>query len=76
MKNYKDKQLMEDIYDLVKVCGLSKNQSDSWAELSKKHAEDSKKNLHNFIKNKNIEWNGDKNIINIGNHITISITYL
>lgn len=46
-----------------------------WAVLSGQHAKDAHKGLHGFLKNKYMEWDGDKNIINIGNHITISISY-
>jgi hypothetical protein len=75
MNAYKNKQLLEDIYDLVKECALSSKQADSWAVLSHKHADDAKRGIHKFIKNKCMEWDGDKNTINIGQHIVISITY-
>lgn len=74
MKNYTDKQLSEDIYDLIKACALPEGQNDEWAKLSRKHAEEARKNIGKYLKSKNVEWNGDNKSINIGKHITIFIT--
>jgi len=43
MKKYREKQLLEDIYDWVKICAFSDNQSDGYAELSRIHANESKR---------------------------------
>ena len=75
IKRYQDKQLLEDIYDLTKVCGLNETQNNQYAILCREFANDAKKGLHNFIRGKSIEWDGNKNIIKIGKHITIHITY-
>ena len=75
MADYKSKQLLEDIYDLIKACALSDNQDDAWARLSRKHCKDAKRGIHTFIKDKCMEWDGDKNTISIGKHIIINITY-
>ncbi len=75
MNNYKDKQLLEDIYDVIKVTALSDNQIDDYAYMSRKHAKEASKGLHDFLKDKNIEWSGDDNTIRIGKHITIRVEY-
>lgn len=73
MTTYKDKQLLEDIYDLVKVCALSDKQVDDYAAMSRSFAEDAKKNLHKYLKHKNMEWDGDRNTIRLGKHIILHI---
>jgi hypothetical protein len=68
----KKELIMENIYDVIKVCALNKSQSDGWADLSRKHAEEASKELYKFLRYKSIEWDG--NIIRIGKHITLTIT--
>jgi hypothetical protein len=51
MTTEKQKRMFENIYDLIK---------------GGQFEEESKKELRSFIKNKNIEWDGDKNIISLG----------
>lgn len=74
--SYKDKQLLEDIYDLVKATALSDNDKSRFAELSHTHADEADVNLHAYLYNKNMEWDGDKNTIKIGKHIIIQLTIL
>lgn len=69
----KQKKMFENIYDLIKVCGLSDKQNDSWGQLSRKHGKEAKKELDQFIRNKNIEWDGDKNIISLGKHFRFKL---
>jgi hypothetical protein len=71
MSTYKDKQLLEDIYNLIKVCAVSDKQSDKWSSLSRVHADVAKKNLHSYLRNKNMEWDGDRKTIRIGKHIIL-----
>ena len=73
---YKDKQLLEDIYDLVKAQALSPKQDDDWSKLARQFEDDAKKGLHNFLKDKAITWNGDNNTITIGSHIELSIKFI
>lgn len=51
MTKEKAKRLFEDIYDLIK---------------GGQFEEEAKNNLRRFIKDKNIEWDGDNNIISLG----------
>lgn len=51
MKTEKAKRLFEDIYDLIK---------------GGEFEQEAKTNLRKFIKYKNIEWDGDNNIISLG----------
>lgn len=74
MGKYTKKQFSEDIYDLIKGCVLSKNQNDDWANLSRKFSKEAQKNIGKYLRDKNIEWNGDTNKIHIGKSITIIIT--
>lgn len=65
-------QLAEDIYDVVKECALRDDQTNAWAELSRKHAKEARKGLHKFLNPKTMEWSG--NTIRIGRYITITVT--
>ncbi len=56
--NKKRKKLFEDIYDLI-------------AET--KWEKEAKENLRKFIKNKNIEWDGDNNIISLGKYFKFKL---
>ena len=71
------KRMFENIYDLIKGVSIPKNtkstKNGSWAELSKAHEEEAKKELKKFVYNKNIEWDGDKNIISIGKHFKFKL---
>lgn len=68
---YTIEKFAEDLYDLIKVNALSDDQNDDWSILSRKFAEESKKNIHKFIKDKDMEWNGNE--IRIGKHIVITV---
>jgi hypothetical protein len=74
MGKYTQKQFSEDIYDLIKECALPKGQNDEWAVMSRKFAKEARKNIGEYLREKNIEWNGDTNKIHIGRSITIIIT--
>lgn len=67
------RRMLENIYDLIKECALSKKQDDWWAELSHKHAKEAKSELHDFTRMKNMEWDGDKNEIKIGEHFVLKL---
>jgi hypothetical protein len=54
----KHKQLFEDIYDLIK---------------GGQFEEEAKNNIRKYIKNKNIEWDGDNNIISLGRGFKIAL---
>lgn len=73
MNTYQQKQLLEDIYDLVKECALSRKQVDSYATMSRIFATTARHNLRSFLRKKSIEWNGDTNTIKIGEHILIKL---
>ena len=47
----KRKQLFEDIYDLI---------------IGSKFEKEARHNLRTFIKDKNVEWDGDNNAISLG----------
>lgn len=70
--NKKKEAIMNDLYDLIKVCGLSKNQHNKWAELSKQFGKEAQKNFKKLLYKKNIEVN--HNVIKIGRDITLTIT--
>ena len=65
----KKKQVLENIYDLVKVTALSDKQNDDWAKLSRKHGEEARKEMKKFLSHKHIEWCGDS--IRIGRDFKI-----
>ena len=54
----KRKRMFENIYDLIK---------------GGEFEEEAKKELRRFIYNKNIEWDGDKNIISLGKHFKFKL---
>lgn len=58
MKNKKHKQLFEDIFDLIK---------------GGEFEEEARKNLRRYIKNKNIEWDRDKNTITLSKVFKIKL---
>ena len=66
-------RIANDLYDLIKVCGLHKKQNNVFAELSKKHAEEARKNIKKLLYGKTIEVNG--NTIKIGRDILITINH-
>ena len=56
--NKNKKQMFENIYDVI--CQTS-------FEL------EAKKEIKKFLKNKNVEWDGDSNIISIGKHFKFKL---
>jgi len=56
MKTDLHKRMLENIYDLIK---------------GGQFEAEAKKEIRKFIKNKNIEWNGDTNTISLGKHFKI-----
>ena len=52
------KQLFEDIYDLIK---------------GGEFEQEAKINLRKFIKNKEVEWDGDNNIISLGKYFKFKL---
>jgi len=52
------KQLFQDIYDMIK---------------GGKFEAEAKKNIRKFIKNKNVEWDGDHNTISLGKYFVIEL---
>ena len=71
---YRDKQLLEDIYDLLSGdVALSPDQNDDLAKMHKQFAKDSKKSLHNYLMHKTMEWDPEHNTIKIGDHIVLKL---
>jgi hypothetical protein len=52
------KRMFENIYDLIK---------------GGKFENEARKELSQFIKNKEVSWDGDRNIINLGKKFTIKL---
>jgi len=73
---YKDKQLLEDIYDLLKAQALSPKQNNDWAILARHFEAEAKRNLHDFLSEKSMSWNGETNTITIGSHIELSVKFI
>ena len=67
----KDK-ISNDLYDLIKVCGLSDKQNDCWARLTREFSEEARINFKKLLKGKTIEVNHDT--IKIGRDIKITIS--
>ena len=59
MKTKQKKIMFENIYDLIK---------------GGQFEEEAKKELRKFIRNKNIEWDGDNNIISLGRDFKFKLT--
>jgi len=57
-KTEKRERMFENIYDLIK---------------GGKFEKEAKKELRGFIKDKDIEWDGDNNTISLGKHFTIKL---
>ena len=68
----KRKMIFEDIYDLIKGTAINEPSND-WEKLAKKHEEQAKKELGKWVKNKNLEWDGDTNEIKIGSYFVIKL---
>lgn len=68
----KKKIMFENIYDVIKGTAINEPISD-WEKLAKKHEKQASKELGKWIKNKNIEWDGDTNEIKIGKYFTIKL---
>ena len=66
------KDFLNNLYDLIKVNALPKSQNDDWAELSRKHGNEAKKEIGKFIRNKAISV--DDHEIKIGRGITLTIS--
>ena len=54
------KRMFENIYDLIK---------------GGEFEEEAKRELRNFVKGKEIEWDGDKNTISLGKRFIIKLDY-
>lgn len=63
--------LLNNIYDLMKICALPKKQNDDWAKLNRLHAKEATKEIGKYLKHKNIcvSYEG----IEIGKHIKIIV---
>ena len=72
MKN-NNLKMLENIYDIIKIVGLSDSQNDEWATLSRKHANEARKEFKKFIKRKTITLDFDKKNITIGKHFIINL---
>ena len=70
---YRDKQLLEDIYDVIKVLAIPHKQDDSWGELCKEHAGEASKNLGDYLHQKNMVWDPISNTIKIGDRVTLRL---
>lgn len=70
----KEKQF-ENIFDLIGATILfdDENRDNEWGKLKRKHYKQAKKEMRKFIINKNIEWDGDNNIISLGKHFKIKL---
>ena len=66
-------KLFEDIYDILKSCGMPKKQNDEWAKLQRKFEKEARKEFGNFVRYKNCEWDGDRNIISFGKYFKIKL---
>jgi len=65
------KDLTNNIYDLVKATALKDKQNDDWAILSRQFAQDSKKQMHKYLSNKDMSISN--NVIYIGKKIKVII---
>lgn len=59
----KEHTLAENLYDIMKVCALQGSDDSKWAELSRKHAEEARQELYDYLCDKHIEWDGDNSKI-------------
>jgi hypothetical protein len=66
-------KMLENIYDLLKGNCLNDKQQDEYAKLSRKFEKQAKRELKNFIKNKNIELDFDNKKISIGKHFVLTL---
>lgn len=73
-RKYRDRSLLEDIYDYLKETALSPKQVDGWAELSREHAKQSRRDLGKYLRDKNMEWDPQNKCIRIGEHIVLTLT--
>lgn len=69
----KHKKLFEDVYDILKGCGLPKSQNDDYAEMQRRFEKEARREFGNFMRNKNCEWDGDKDIISFGKRFKIKL---
>ena len=49
-----------DLFDIIKVLALPKNQNDDYADLSRKHAKQAGDNIKKLLKNRNISLEVNK----------------
>jgi len=67
----KHTRMLENIYDLIKEQALPIKQNDEWAKLSRKHAKEAKKELRQWLKEKEMVYT--KEAIAIGKHFIIKL---
>lgn len=70
----KDTIIANDIYDLIRGTMLfddPNRDTTEWGKLTRKHHNEARKSMRDFVKNKNIEL--ENNTIKIGKRITITI---
>jgi hypothetical protein len=72
---YNSRELSQDLYDLIKVNALHEDQDDKWSKLCRQFAKDAERNLHQLTKDKNMEWNGELEIIKIGRDIIVKVIW-
>jgi len=70
-------RMLENIYDLVKGINIPEGtiakENGDWNELSQKHKEEATKELKEYVKGKDIEWDGNHHTIKIGKRFTIKL---
>ena len=73
-KKEKRKRMFENIYDLIRGVGhTGKQEAGSWGELAQRHEKEAKGELKKFISYKELEWDGDRNIISLGKHFRFKL---
>lgn len=72
-KNKKNKRMFENIYDYVKCLAYSNKDISGFTQMEREFAIEAKKELTKFLKGKNFEWDGDKNIISFGKHFRFQL---
>jgi len=73
-RKYRDRSLLEDIYDYLKETALPASQDDWYAELSREFAKQSRRKLGRYLRDKNMEWDPQNKCIRIGEHIVLTLT--
>ena len=67
------RRMFENVYDVIKVCSLSEKQIDDYAIMSRQHAKEAKQELGKFLRYKNIEWDGTRNVIKLGKYFSMKL---